>query len=108
MSNESPAASATLLAGDESALLLMQRYSKACAAFSHEPSRINAIEMDTRRAALLNHAAQREHAISAAIDRLVNAATWAGATFSSTGEWQEAHQARKDREVELRNLIGLS
>lgn len=99
---------AELLAGDEPALLLMQNYSKACAKFAHEPGQENALAMDAARERLLKHAAQRERAIGAAIDRLVLAARVAGATFAATGEWQEAQQAQKDREAELRSVIGLS
>lgn len=99
---------ANLLAGDEAALNMMRDYSKACAAFAHEPSQANAFAMDRCRAALLTHAAQREHAISAAIDRLVVAARVAGATAASTGEWHDAQATQKLREAELRTIIGLA
>lgn len=107
MTDASPDPAAELLAGDESALMLMQAYSKACAAFAHAPGQENAFAMDAARERLLNHAAQRERSISAAIDRLVAAAMWAGATCASTGETTEAHAASKQREAELRAIIGV-
>lgn len=93
---------------DEAALQLLQDYSKACARFAHEPSQQNAFAMDTKRDAMALHFKQREHGISAAIDRVVLAATIVGRTFVSTGEWDEAQQTLKQREAELRTAIGLS
>jgi hypothetical protein len=103
-----PDTAATFMAGDELALQMMQTYSKACARFAHEPSQANALAMDTARQALLDHAGQRERSIRAAIDRLVLAARFAGASFAGTGEWREAQQAQKDREQELHTIIGLA
>lgn len=85
--------------GDESALQMLQEYSKACARFAHEPSQANALAMDAKRQAMQSHFAQREHAIGSAINRLVTAAL-----AHSEGD----QSLVEERETELRAIIGLS